>query len=130
MSTDGYLKGKVDAGAEIDKLEKRQIFAESNKEKLGKVIAQANYETTVREEVRASNDERVGFSWSMRFLVPTRRRLDGENRYGNRDHQAGDRTLSITIVKDTACNPMPSTASPPACIPLDVTTCDETMSSA
>jgi valyl-tRNA synthetase len=53
------VKGKVDAGAEINKLQKRQALSESNKEKLSKTIAQPNYLTTVKEEVRTSNTEKV-----------------------------------------------------------------------
>ena len=39
------------------------MLAESNKEKLSKVIGQANYETSVKGEVRASNAEKVGFPY-------------------------------------------------------------------
>ena len=53
------VQGKVDAVAEIDKLEKKSALAVSNKEKLAKVMSQANYETTVREDVRAGNDEKM-----------------------------------------------------------------------
>ena len=35
------------------------MLTESSKEKLRKIIGQANYETTVKEEVRATNDEKV-----------------------------------------------------------------------
>lgn len=52
-------QGKVDAKAEIDKLEKKTDVAQMNKEKLTKVMSQANYETSVKEEVRAMNVEKV-----------------------------------------------------------------------
>jgi valyl-tRNA synthetase len=54
------VQGKVDAGAEIDKLEKKEALAVGNKEKLRKVVEQPNYETTVREDVRAGNADKVG----------------------------------------------------------------------
>ncbi|GFZ46248.1 Valine--tRNA ligase [Saitozyma sp. JCM 24511] len=53
------VQGKVDAGAEIDKLEKKEALAVGNKEKLRKVIEQPNYETTVREDVRAGNVDKM-----------------------------------------------------------------------
>jgi valyl-tRNA synthetase len=56
------VQGKVDASAEIDKLEKKEALAVGNKEKLRKVIEQPNYETTVREDVRAGNVDKVGSS--------------------------------------------------------------------
>lgn len=53
------VQAKVDAASEIEKLENKQVLAESNKEKLSKVIGQANYETSVKGEVRASNAEKM-----------------------------------------------------------------------
>lgn len=53
------MQGKVDAKAEIEKLEKKSTLAESNKEKLQKTMGQANYETAVREDVRMANAEKV-----------------------------------------------------------------------
>lgn len=53
------VQGKVDAKAEIDKLEKKSTLAQSNKEKVVKVTQQANYETAVKAEVRAVNQEKI-----------------------------------------------------------------------
>jgi valyl-tRNA synthetase len=53
------VKGKVDAKAEIEKLEKKQTLAQTNKEKVVKVTQQANYETAVKPEVRATNQEKM-----------------------------------------------------------------------
>jgi valyl-tRNA synthetase len=52
-------QGKVDAAAEISKLEKKADITQTNKDKLLKTMNQANYETTVREEVRKGNVEKV-----------------------------------------------------------------------
>ncbi len=95
------LQGKVDAASEIDKLEKKQVLAEGTKEKLGKVIGQANYETTVKEEVRSANTERVG-----RLLVYASRPtdefiVDGEDRHGDRDTQTGNRAVQVALVEVT-----------------------------
>lgn len=54
------VQGKVDAAAEVSKLEKKQAFAEQGREKILKLTQQSNYETAVREEVRAQNAEKVG----------------------------------------------------------------------
>ncbi|WVQ78003.1 hypothetical protein IAT38_000084 [Cryptococcus sp. DSM 104549] len=51
--------GKVDAAAEVDKLEKKAIVADGQKSKLDKIMQLPNYETTVKEDVRAQNDERM-----------------------------------------------------------------------
>lgn len=53
----------MDAGAEINKLEKKTEIAQSNKDKLRKTMGQANYESTVREDVRAANVDKV--SWGV-----------------------------------------------------------------
>ncbi len=53
------VQGKVDAQAEIEKLEKKSILANSNREKVVKVTQQANYESTVKAEVRAANQEKL-----------------------------------------------------------------------
>lgn len=53
------VQGKVDAGAEISKLEKKQALAESGRDKIVKVTQQSNYETAVRDEVRAQNTEKL-----------------------------------------------------------------------
>jgi len=52
-------KGRVDATAEISKLEKKQVLAEQNKAKLIKTTQQPGYEKTAKEEVRQQNQERV-----------------------------------------------------------------------
>ncbi|KAK8869893.1 valine-tRNA ligase [Kwoniella newhampshirensis] len=53
------VKGKIDAASEVDKLEKKSAIVEGSKVKLQKVIEQPNYETTVREDVRAVNAEKM-----------------------------------------------------------------------
>lgn len=53
------VEGKVDAKSEITKLEKKQALAEGSRDKLVKVTQQANYETKIREEVRAENAEKM-----------------------------------------------------------------------
>lgn len=53
------VEGKVDAAAEIGKLEKKQALTEGNRDKLVKVTQQANYETKIRDEVRAENIEKL-----------------------------------------------------------------------
>ncbi|WWD15831.1 valine-tRNA ligase [Kwoniella shandongensis] len=53
------VQGKVDAAAEVDKLEKKSAIVEGSKVKLQKVIEQPNYETTIREDVRAVNAEKM-----------------------------------------------------------------------
>lgn len=53
-------QGKVDAAEEISKLEKKRVLAESNKEKLVKLVSQPSYETSVKEEVREVNKDKVG----------------------------------------------------------------------
>lgn len=53
------VQGRVDAAAEISKLEKKQVLAESNKAKLVKTTQQPGYEKTAREDVRQQNQERV-----------------------------------------------------------------------
>jgi valyl-tRNA synthetase len=55
------LQGKVDAAAEINKLEKKAELTESNKEKLNKTMGLPNYEKNVKEEVRQGNTERVSY---------------------------------------------------------------------
>jgi valyl-tRNA synthetase len=57
-------KGRVDATAEISKLEKKQVLAEQNKAKLIKTTQQPGYEKTAKEEVRQQNQERVSISHS------------------------------------------------------------------
>jgi valyl-tRNA synthetase len=52
-------KGRVDATAEISKLEKKQVLAEQNKAKLLKTTQQPGYEKTAKDEVRQQNQERV-----------------------------------------------------------------------
>ena len=52
-------KGRVDATAEISKLDKKQALAEQNKAKLLKTTQQPGYEKTAKEEVRQQNQERV-----------------------------------------------------------------------
>ena len=53
------VQGRVDAKAETEKLEKKAALAQSNREKLNKVMGQVNYETTVKEEVRSGNADKV-----------------------------------------------------------------------
>ncbi|KAL1411261.1 valine--tRNA ligase [Vanrija albida] len=53
------VQGKVDAAAEVTKLEKKQAFAEQGRDKIVKLTQQSNYETAVREEVRAQNAEKI-----------------------------------------------------------------------
>ncbi|BEI85358.1 hypothetical protein CcaverHIS002_0507590 [Cutaneotrichosporon cavernicola] len=53
------VEGKVDAQAEISKLEKKQALAVGNRDKLVKVTQQDNYETKIKEEVRADNAEKL-----------------------------------------------------------------------
>ncbi|KAK6902833.1 valine-tRNA ligase [Kwoniella mangroviensis CBS 8507] len=53
------VAGKVNASAEVDKLQKKSAIVESNKNKLIKLIEQPNYETTIKEEVRNSNSEKL-----------------------------------------------------------------------
>lgn len=53
------VEGKVDASAEIGKLEKKQALTEANRDKLVKVTQQDNYETKIRDEVRAENVEKL-----------------------------------------------------------------------
>ena len=53
------VQGKVDAKAEIDKLEKKSTLAEQNRDKVVKITQQANYETAVKPEVRAQNAEKL-----------------------------------------------------------------------
>jgi len=55
-------QGRVDATAEISKLEKKQSLAEQNKAKLVKTIQQPGYEKTAKDEVRQQNQERVSRS--------------------------------------------------------------------
>ena len=55
-------QGRVDATAEISKLEKKQTLAEQNKAKLVKTIQQPGYEKTAKDEVRQQNQERVSRS--------------------------------------------------------------------
>jgi hypothetical protein len=49
-------------------LEKRAELAETNKEKMVKIMSQNNYETAVKAEVRASNDDKVSFA--LRAALP------------------------------------------------------------
>ena len=60
-------QGRVDAAAEISKLEKKQALAEANKAKMVKTTQQPGYEKTAREEVRQQNQERVSRSVSWIF---------------------------------------------------------------
>jgi len=53
------VQGKVDAKAEVDKLEKKVAMSQANKDKVVKLTQQANYETAVKAEVRAANDDKV-----------------------------------------------------------------------
>lgn len=53
------VKGKVDASAEIGKLEKKAVFAEQGRDKVVKMTQQTNYETTIPENVRAQNTEKI-----------------------------------------------------------------------
>lgn len=53
------VRGKVDAAAEIEKLQKKETLAQGNKGKLLKLTGQVNYESNVKQEVRAINEERV-----------------------------------------------------------------------
>ncbi|WVR05099.1 valine-tRNA ligase [Kwoniella sp. DSM 27419] len=50
---------KVNVPAEVDKLEKKKAIVEGSKKKLETLISQPNYETTVREDVRAQNAEKM-----------------------------------------------------------------------
>lgn len=53
------VQGKVDAKAEIEKLEKKSTLAQANREKVVKVTQQANYESTIKAEVRAVNQDKL-----------------------------------------------------------------------
>lgn len=53
------VEGKVDAAAEIAKLEKKQALTQTNRDKLVKVTKQANYETKIPAEVRADNVDKL-----------------------------------------------------------------------
>lgn len=58
-------KGRVDATAEISKLEKKQVLAEQNKAKIVKTIQQPGYEKTAKDEVRQQNQERVSYAFAI-----------------------------------------------------------------
>lgn len=49
----------MDAKAEMEKLDKRQALAISNKEKLQKTIDALSYQSTVKDEVRTANVEKM-----------------------------------------------------------------------
>ncbi|WVQ98646.1 valine-tRNA ligase [Kwoniella sp. CBS 9459] len=53
------VAGKVNVASEVDKLEKKQAIVQGNKSKLEKVVQQPNYETTIREEIRAQNKDKM-----------------------------------------------------------------------
>ena len=53
------VQGKVDAKAEIEKLEKKSTMAVQNKEKVLKTVQQPNYENAVKPEVRLVNQEKI-----------------------------------------------------------------------
>lgn len=53
------VQGKVDAQAEVEKLEKKVALSQANKEKVVKLTKQSNYETAVKAEVRAANDDKL-----------------------------------------------------------------------
>ncbi|RXK38345.1 valine-tRNA ligase [Tremella mesenterica] len=53
------VQGKVDANAELNKLDKRQAMVVGNKEKLLKMIQQPSYEKTVKEEAKATNQDKL-----------------------------------------------------------------------
>ena len=83
--TELTCQGKVDASAEISKLEKKADITKSNKDKLLKTMNQANYETTVREEVRKGNVEKVSDRCRIHTkLYPSKRvvadSIDGKGR--------------------------------------------------
>ena len=54
-------QGLIDLDAEIVKCDKKLDVARMNAEKLRKIEAQPEYETTVPENVRAANAEKVRF---------------------------------------------------------------------
>ncbi|TYJ57165.1 hypothetical protein B9479_002080 [Cryptococcus floricola] len=53
------VQGKVDAASEIDKLEKKAVVVEGQKAKINKVMGMSNYETSIKEEVRAQNSDKL-----------------------------------------------------------------------
>nr|XP_019013438.1 valine-tRNA ligase [Kwoniella pini CBS 10737]OCF52219.1 valine-tRNA ligase [Kwoniella pini CBS 10737] len=53
------VAGKINASAEIDKLQKKEALAQSNRNKIQKLTEQPNYQTTLKEEVRISNSEKL-----------------------------------------------------------------------
>ncbi len=53
------LQGQVDLDGEIHKCEKKLALAKMNLSKVEKFESQADYETTVPENVRLANDEKV-----------------------------------------------------------------------
>jgi valyl-tRNA synthetase len=75
-------QGKVDAQSEINKLEKKTALAQSNKDKLAKQMSIPNYETTIKEDVRAGNIEKVRDEPGFASLSQSADRilLDGQNR--------------------------------------------------
>lgn len=72
------VQGKVDAKAEIEKLEKKSALATQNREKVYKVTQQNNYETTVKPEVRAMNvDKLEKFDAEIEALTQAMERFKG-----------------------------------------------------
>ena len=53
------FQGQVDLDGEINKCEKKLALAKMNLSKIKKFESQADYETTVTENVRLANDEKV-----------------------------------------------------------------------
>lgn len=62
-------KGKVDAAAEIKKLEGKKQIAEQGREKIVKNTQAPNYETVIPENVRAQNVEKVSYLVSMKLTI-------------------------------------------------------------
>ena len=54
-----WFQGQVDLDGEINKCEKKLALAKMNLSKIEKFESQADYETTVPENVRLANDEKV-----------------------------------------------------------------------
>jgi valyl-tRNA synthetase len=52
-------QGKVDVLSELNKLEKKTALAQSNRDKLAKQMSIPDYETAVKEDVRAGNIQKV-----------------------------------------------------------------------
>lgn len=56
------LQGQVDLDAEIAKCDKKLDVAQLSADKIRKIISQADYETTVPENVRTVNAEKACYS--------------------------------------------------------------------